>query len=365
MKSIAHVGIDVHAGQFRFAILPEGSAKFADERTIARDQEQVVGYLQRWADSYELHCYYEAGCLGYPPYRWLTEAGIDCVVTPPALVPRAPGDRVRTDPKDARRLAQQGRAGTLRAVYVPNQQQEAARTLVRWRMTQRQELRSAQQRVEGLLLTRDIRYTAGRKYWTQTYRRWVRQVHRQGAGLEPVERLVLGEQLAVVDYLIGRMGEADRQVRELAATPEYAPAVGRLACFRGIDVLAAMSVITETIDFSRFPSAPAFMSYWGLTCAEDSSGTSRRLGAITKAGEEGVRWVLVQASWSYQYAPAVSEALRQRQLGQPAEVVTQAMQAQHYLHRRFMRLSMRRGRQKALVAVARELAGFLWGVMVR
>jgi transposase len=357
--------MDVHAGQFRMAILPEGARDFLDERTVARDEARVLKYLQRYEEEFELHCYYEAGCLGYVPHRWLTEAGIDCTVVPPAEVPRAPGDRVRTDPKDARRLAQQGRAGTLPAVYVPTHEWEGGRSVVRWRIVQSRQLLAARCRANGLLLSRGLRYEPGKTRWTKPHWQWLRQLEKESPQLEPLERQLLGEQLAAVEYHTDRLAEADRWVRELAARPLYAEAVGKLACFRGIDVLAAMVILTETIDFRRFGSAEQYMSFCGLTSSEESSGSKRRQGAITKAGQEALRWMMVEVAWSYRYRPAISQALRERQMCQPAAVIAHAWKAQRRLNRLYKKLAYRKGASTAVVAVARELSGFLWAVMVQ
>lgn len=360
MKSIAHVGMDVHAGQFRIAILPDTGSEFLDEFTVRRDRDCLLKCLRRWQGDYQLQCYYEAGCLGYSPYRWLASAGIACTVVPPALVPRAPGDRVRTDPKDARRLAQQGRAGALPGVYVPTPEQEAVRSIVRWRMSELHDLQAARQRVQGFLLSRGLHYEAGKKLWTQQYWAWLRALVGTGEGLQPLEQDLLAQRLGAVQYAETRLAEAGKVVGEVATGPEYAQLLGKLCCFRGIDVVAAMVIVSETIDFRRFPSAGQYMGYWGLTSSEESSGTHRRQGAITKCGAEHVRWILIQAAWHYRHRPALGENLRRRQAGQPPAVIAHAWKAQCRLHRKFMKLVMRKGAKKAVVATARELSGFLW-----
>jgi len=358
MRTMAHVGMDVHKVETRVALLPEGEADFLDQCRLETSAKALREYLHRWADRFELRCYYEAGPLGYTPYRWLTQAGIACEMIAPTLTPRAPGDRRKTDVRDARVLARQARAGGLVAVHVPTPEEEALRTLVRYRAVCQQELLAAKHRVLKLLGVRGRYYLEG-KQWTQAHWRWLRSQSLP----ETYAEWVLEQYRAEVCYRQERLTEADRQLVEVSQSAAYAGRVGRLCCFRGIAVLSALVILAETIDFGRFPSAPQYMDYWGLTCGEHSSGGVRRLLPITKCGSGFLRRIWVEAAWHYRHKPAVSEGLRRRQEGQPPEVIAHAWKAQLRLHQKYWRLATAKSPTIAVVAIARELAGFVWGAM--
>lgn len=357
MTSIAHVGLDVHKEQTRVVLLPEGSREPLDECTLPTTAKHLCRYLRRWGDRFELRCYYEAGPLGYVPHRWLTGMGVACEVIAPSKTPRAPGDRVKTDRRDARLLARQGRAGALVRVWVPTPQQEQVRSVVRHRETVVRDVVAAKQRLLKFVGLRGMVFTGG-GHWTQRHMQWLRGLRFDGVDAWTAEQL-LGD----LQYRLDRLAEAERQVVELAQSDRYRELVGRVCCFRGLDVVSSMVVVTETIDFRRFAEAGQYMSYWGLTCSEDSSGPIRRRGSITKCGSARARRVWVEAGWHYRHRPAVGERLRRRQQGQPAEVIAHAWKAQQRLCKKFWRIAMCKGTQTAAVAVARELAGFVWGAM--
>jgi transposase len=360
MKSIAHVGMDVHKGTTTLSILPEGESEPIDECTVETTRQALLKYLGRWSQIFELRCTYEAGGSGYVPQRWLEQAGIVCGVIAPSKTPRAPGDRVRNDRRDARLLARQGRAGALTAVQAPTPQQEAVRSVVRLREARLRDLVAAKHRVLKFMRQRGHVYAQG-EHWTQRHWRWLREL-----SFGDPDAWTAAEYLAEVEYRSDRLAEADRKVAELAATPQYREPVGKLCCFRGIDVLTAMVLITETLDFHRFPSAPQYMGYWGLGSREDRSSEYGGRGAITKAGSARARRALVEAAWHYQHAPAVTASLQRRQAGQPAAVIAHTWKAQKRLHRKFWRVTRARGSTRtAVVAVARELAGFIWAVMTQ
>lgn len=268
---------------------------------------------------------------------------------------------MRTDARDARRLAQQGRSGNLVAVHVPTPEEEAVRELVRCRLVQQRELIAARQRVQSWLLRHGVRPPEGRA-WTQRHWQWLQRVLREIPAAAP-EGWTLETSLGEVRYHEQQLAAADREVAAWAQRPESAPTVRKLGCFRGIDVLAGMLICTESGDFRRFPSAPQYASSWGLTGAEDSTGKSRHLGGITKCGCRHMRWLWIQIAWHYQYRPAVGVALARRQEGQPAAVVAHAWEAQRRLYRKFWRLTQKQASAVAVTAVARELSCFVWGAM--
>lgn len=356
MKSMAYVGMDVHKDSIKVLILPQHGEQVLDKTTLPTEEHAVCKYLARWHAKYDLSCFYEAGPGGYTVYRWLHQRGIACQVIAPSKTPKAPGDLVKTDHRDARILALQGRAGTLTAVLVPTQAQEAIRGVVRCREARQRDVQAARHRVLTFLLVRGVIYTAG-KHWTQGHRRWMAK--RQFSGWDA---WTYQEYLTELTYQESRLVEADRQVAALADDPTTAPLVRALCCLRGIDVLTAVVLVAETLDFRRFGQARGYMDFMGLTCREASSGPRRVQGRITKAGNGRCRRALVEAAWHYRHAPAVSARLAKRQAGQPAEIVAHAWQAQQRLHKVFWKLAQRGDPRKAVVAVARELAGFVWGI---
>jgi len=356
--SMTYVGLDVHQETTRIVILPDQGLLPLDAITLPTRARELTRYLQRWASQYPLQCFYEASSCGYVPYRWLTAAGVPCTVVAPSKIPRAPGDRVKTDQRDARALAVQGRTGGLTAVHVPTPEEEAVRSLARCREARHRDVVAARHRVLRFLQTRGSVYPGPGKRWTQAHWRWLRA--RTFADLD---EWTYQEYLTDLDYRVSREAESMRRLLTVARSDHYLAAVGALCCFRGIAELTAITLLAETIDFRRFGTAPGYMCYLGLTCAEDSSGPRRRLGGITKAGNPRCRRVLVEAAWHARHKPVVSVVLKKRQQGQPPEIVALAWKAQQRLHARYWRVEARAGSRRAAVAVARELSGFVWAAM--
>lgn len=358
MLSLAYVGMDVHKDTTRIAILPDRATDFVDERTVPTEATRIRGHLRKWSERYELHCCYEASSCGYQVHRWLTQEGIACEVIAPSKTPRAPGDRVKTDRRDARLLAKEARAGNLTAIHVPSPDDEAVRSLVRQYGAQRQELRAVKQRIQAFLQMRGQLYRAG-DAWTQAHQRWLKALRFTGLAAE-----VFQEYLSEWTDRQTRVQVTERRLQTLAQTLAYQPAVSRLCCFRGMSAVRAMVLVGVTIDFRRFPGAPEFMDYFGLVSSEASSGSRRRQGSITKAGNATARYELIEAAWSYQHPPRVGPALKARQAGQPPEVIAIAYKAQRRLNRKYWKLvHAKKLPEVAIVAVARELAGFLWAAM--
>lgn len=357
MASIGYVGLDVHQATIRVAVLPEGSESFVDEVTIENRQEAVRKCVTRLSRHYQLRCCYEASGAGYVLHRWLGELGIPCSVIAPSKMPKRPGDRSKTDRRDARNLARWFRAGDLTEVHIPSEEEESVRSLVRCRETLGREVVKSKQYVLKLLCSRGLVYRAGSN-WTQKHWQWLR-----GLQLGKHDQEVLDEYLALLEYKVGRLAALDRRLEELSDSEVYRDAVGKLGCLRGIAVHTAMTLVAETIDFRRFGSPRQLMAYWGLIPSEWSSGDHSRHGPITKSGNSRCRRVLIEAAWHYRHKPAVGLALRNRQSGQPAGVVAHSIKAQHRLHKKFWGIALRKEKQKAIVAVARELAGFIWAIM--
>jgi len=346
------VGLDVHASSIRLAAVR--GDELLDERTLPYDQAAVERALQRWPRA---RCCYEAGPTGFGLYRHLVGRGIECVVVAPGLVPQRPGDRVKTDPRDARKLAQLHAGGLLEPIHVPSPELEAARDLLRAREDARIERMRARHRLSKLLLRNDRRLPT--TCWGVTRRRWL---GAQAFG-HSARQAAFDDYLHALDLVDARIEALEREIDALAADPAFAPLVGRLRCLRGVDTLTALGIVTEIGDFTRFRSAEEFMSFVGLVPSERSSGERRRQGSITKTGNAHVRRLLVEAAWSARRRPQVGYALARRQHGQDAVVLARAWRCQQRLYRRWRRMAARgKPSQKIVVACARELAGFVWAI---
>jgi transposase len=280
-------------------------------------------------------------------------------VIAPSLIPRRSGMRVKTDRIDARNLARLHRAGELTPVRVPTPAEEAVRDLVRAREEIKADRRIARQRIRSFLLRYGHRYPKGSDRWSTRFEVWMRALRFD----EPAAQAAFEHLLGAYFMRDSQLRAVDHQIEELALLPALADGVARLRAFRGIDTLTAVTILSETCDFRRFGSAASYMAFTGLVPSEHSSGASRHQGAITKTGNQHIRRVLVEAAWAYRYAPAVRDKLKTRLEGQPSEVVAYSWAAQCRLHATYRKLAAKKGANKAVVAVARELAGFVWGAM--
>jgi transposase len=318
---------------------------------------RLVRKLEREAPG-PVRVFYEAGPCGYALQRQLTTARVSCDVVAPALIPRKPGERVKTNRRDARKLAELGRAGLLTAVQPPTPADEAVRDLARARDDAREDLQRCRHRLGKLLLRRGLHFSG--RNWTRAHRQWI-------AGLtwaHAPERAVVDDYLLAIDHTEARLLELDARLAEIAETEPYREPVSWLRCFRGIDTLTAILILAELHDFRRFASVPALMAYLGLVPGEDSSGEKHRRGRITRTGNALVRRLLVEVAWHYQHRPGIGVALTRRRKGQPARVIAIAEKAQQRLCRRFRKLAAeRKPAPKIAVAIARELAGFVWAAL--
>jgi transposase len=356
---ITYVGIDAHKKELHVAMLI-GHATTPVQWTLENQPAAVarlVRKLEREAPG-AVQCCYEAGPFGYALQRQLTRGRVVCQVIAPTLIPRKPGDRIKTDRRDARKLAELLRAGLLTAVQPPTPAEEAARDLVRARDDAREDRQRCRHRLGKLILRRGLHY-AGRA-WTAAHRTWLRSL----TWSHPAEQHVVEDYLLALDQVEARLDELDARLADLAQTAPYCEPVGWLRCFRGIDTLTAISVLAELHDFRRFVSPRALMAYLGLVPGEHSSGERTRRGPITKTGNTLVRRLLIEAAWHYQHRAGVGLALKRRRKGQAARVIAVADKAQQRLCRRFRRLTAaHKPAPKVAVAVARELAGFLWAAL--
>jgi transposase len=354
-----YVGIDAHKKDL-FVAMVRGDERAPVTWQLANEPQAVrrlVRKLEREASG-RVQAFYEAGPCGYALQRQLTTPRVTCDVVAPALIPRKPGERVKTNQRDARKLVELGRAGLLTVVQPPTRAEEAVRDLARARDDAREDLQRCRHRLGKLLLRRGLHY-AGRN-WSRAHRRWLEGL----AWTHGAERQVVDDYLLAIDQLDGRLGELDAQLTSIAEHEPYREPVAWLRCFRGIDTLTAILILAELHDFRRFPSPRALMAYLGLVPGEHSSGETHRRGRITRTGNTLVRRLLVETAWHYQHQPRVGVALRQRRTGQPARVIAIADKAQHRLCGRFRTLAAHHKlRPKIAVAVARELTGFIWAVL--
>ena len=360
MKNITtFVGVDAHKKDLFIAMLVGDQAtpvtwQLANEPQAVR---RLIRKLEREAPGPVRVCY-EAGPGGYALQRQLTTPRVACQVIAPSLVPRKPGERIKTNRRDARKLAELFRAGLLTEVRPPTPEDEAVRDLARARDDAREDLQRARHRLGKLLLRRGLHY--GGRNWTKPHRRWIASL----AWTQPAERVVVDDYVLAIDHLEARLIELDAKLAEIAETDPYREPVGWLRCFRGIDTLTAMLILAELHDFRRFQAPAALMAYLGLVPGEHSTGEKHRRGRITRTGNALVRRLLVETAWHYQHRAGVGVALARRRKGQPGRVITIADKAQQRLCRRFRRLAEHhKPAPKVAVAIARELAGFLWAAL--
>jgi transposase len=355
-----HVGLDVHKESIDIAVAEPGrQGGVRHVGTVGGDLASLDKALRRQiSKGVPLHVVYEAGPCGYVIWRHLSAQGINCEVVAPSSIPKRSGDRIKTDRRDAMMLARLSRSGDLIAVRVPDVVDESIRDLVRAREDAVRECRNGRHRLKALLLRNGIGY-AGKTAWTAAHLRW----------LATVKLAHSAQQIAFQEYLGSITQSTDRIARleksMIEALPQWGlrPVVQALQAMRGIQLIAAMTLVAELQDFLRFDNPRQLMSYAGLVPSEHTSGPKRRQGGITKAGNSAARRMLVEIAWQYVHSPRVSPIIAKRHEGLPDAVIEIAWKAQLRLSGKFKRLLARKVlKTKAVVAVARELAGFVWAI---
>lgn len=361
-QGTTYVALDAHKGPIMVAMQLPGQTEIVEWETVNEPSaiRRMVRKVERLAPGEVRFCY-EAGACGYALQRRVEAAGkrSSCAVVAPSLIPRKPGDRIKTDRRDARKLLGLFRAELLTEVMPPSEDDEAVRDLCRAREDAKQDLTRCRHRLGKMLLRRGLNYSAGKKAWTQAHRVWLR-----GLRFERAEgQAVFDDYLLAVEQLEERLRGFDLRLAEVAQSEPYAERVGWLRCFRGIDTITAVTILAELHDFRRFESPRGLMAYLGLVPSEHSSAGNTKRGGITKAGNSHARRVLVESSWHYRHRPGVG-ALRKRREGQPARVIAIADKAQQRLNRRYRRMTaMGVPTPKVATAIARELVGFIWSVL--
>jgi len=352
------VGLDVHKETIAAAVLPHGAERVVETLKIPNTQSALEALVRRLQPRGSLAFVYEAGPCGYEVQRQLSVLGQPCAIIAPALTPRRPGDRVKTDRRDAEKLARWYRAGELVVIHVPSRAEEAARDLVRVREDALEDRLRARHRLSKFLLRQGRVYRAT-KAWGVAHRQWLKAQRFDWAALQQTFEAYV----RTLEETEARLAALDEALQDLAQQAAYRPAVAALRCLKGVNTLTALTLVVETQDFRRFPTAAAFMSFTGLVPSEDSSGARVQRGSITKSGNAHLRRVLVEAAWCNRHGQVVSRELTLRRQGAPPAVLRIARKAQARLHRRYWRL-LHRGKLHtvAVTAIARELAGFVWAI---
>jgi transposase len=352
------IGLDVHKATIAVAVADETEAP-TSFGTIANDPAAVRKLMTRLGGpEVRLRVAYEAGPTGYALHRQLSALGIECSVVAPSLIPVRAGDKVKTDRRDALKLARLLRSGDLTPVWVPDEAHEALRNLVRSRADAKADELRAKHRLSKFLLRQGRRAPVGIRNWSERHYQWLRQVRFEHVA----DRVVFADYLAEVTAAGERLKRLQAALRECAATAKQAGLITALQAFRGIGFLSAVTIVAEAGDLRRFASAPQFMAYAGAVPSEASSGGRQHRGRITKTGNSLLRHVLGEAAHHARHAPRVGGLLKQRQAQLPQPIVQLAWRAQLRLHHRYRHLGSRIGSHKALTAVARELAGFIWAL---
>lgn len=361
MSTTLYVGMDVHKVSIAIATAQGergGDVQFIGE--IPNTPDSVAKMIKRMVSKGQtLEFCYEAGPCGYGLYRQIIDAGLSCMVIAPSRIPKAPGDKIKTDRRDAQKLAVLHRSGDLVSVWVPDETHEAMRDLVRARTDAMIALSRARQQLLAFLLRHGRIYESGRKYWTQRHRQWL-------AGqnfTEPAQCVVFQDYVEAVWTATDRRDALVKRIKELLPSWSLGPIVAALRCFRGLDVVSAATFVASVGDLTRFDSPRQLMSYLGLTPSEHSSGGKTYRGRITKTGNREARRMLVEASWSYRYPARVSQDKADHIVKQPKAVRDISWKAQERLCKRYRTLS-RKGKKSTVVvtAIARELSGFIWAL---
>jgi transposase len=361
----AYIGLDVHKETIVVAVARAGRDAPESRREIANKPKTVAKLVERLNQEFNgevlLFCY-EAGPCGYGLYRQLLALGHDCQVVAPSLIPKKPGERIKTDRRDARKLAQSLRSGDLTAVWVPDQEQEAMRDLTRARDDFKAQERKARQQLNAYVLRHGHAWPSNKTRWTKTHYNWLEALRFA----HDWQQVVLQEYIDAVRAASKRVAGVTAQMERVLPQWSLAPVVASLVALRGIDKLAAMVLLAELGDLSRFDSPKQLMGFLGLVPSEHTSGGRRRQGAITKTGNSHARRMLVESAWSYRFPARQTAHLKRKAASASDEAKRIAWKAQKRLCGRYRTLTQA-GKDTKLVcvAIARELIGFVWDIACR
>lgn len=352
--SMSLVGLDVHSSQTQAAILRPSTGELSRTR-LRMAPIEVLGFLEGLGP---MRAVYEAGPSGFGLARAARERGLDVRVVAPGLIPRAPSDRVKTDKRDAERLARLLAAGELKYSFVPTEADERFRDLIRAIEDARGDLMRARHRLGKFLLRRGERFPGAGGTWTQAHLKWLASLRFA----DPCSRATFADYLAGVELLVARRGSLLATLDDAIPGCSHAQTIAALRCFRGIDTLTAAGLCAEVGDWSRFPKPKHVAGFLGIVPSEHTSDVKRRQGSITKAGPGHARRLLVEAAHHYRHHPAIGVTVARRQAGQDPRVIAVAWKAQRRLHQRWQLLAGQRRKPAGVVAIAcaRELAAFCW-----
>ena len=333
-SNITKIALDTHKKQHTVAWVncDTGQTDIFSVNNNKKDITRMVNRLKKMTKGSQLQFCYEAGVCGFTLKRRLEELDCHCDVIAPSLIPIKPGERIKNDRRDARNLLMHFTSDQLTVVAPPNQQEEAAREITRCREAAQKDRGRSRHRILKFLTRHGYQYKDG-KHWTQKHDRWLRQLEFDNSDLKRVFDLMFTE----LTHCDQRLDSLDSEVQALADRPEYKALVGCLRCFKGIDTLTAITIITELFDFGRFRSARSLMAYLGVTPSEHSSGESKHMGAITKTGNRRIRRLLVESGWHYRHRFYVGPELKARRKNQPQWAIDKADHAMTRLYKRYYR----------------------------
>jgi|SRR6056297_1530755 len=359
METIQYVGMDDHKEFIEVAVFKQFSRDPEIVKTLKNSKPTIKRFFEQLARNGEIIAGYEAGCMGFQLQRLIESFGHLCILIAPSKTARKPGDKIKTDKRDAIVIAKALRNQDYQPIYIPTKQDEEVREYLRARTDRKLDLTRTKQRVLKFFLRNGYRYP-GDRYWTQKHLSWMKTLTFRSE----LQKETFEHHFTVLIAQEQHVQRMDQRIQEIATSGRYEKQVAQLRCFKGIDYLTALSLIVEIGDFRRFKSAEAFMAFLGLTPSEYSSGNTRRQGAITKAGNTHIRKLLIESSWHYRYTCPPSNRLQQRRNGQSEQIIHYADKALSRLQRKFTKMVYRgKPKQVAVTSVARELAGFIWGLM--
>ena len=365
--STVYVGMDVHKETFSLCCYTNEKEQAEYSQKVEGHYSKVLNYLEamrfHYGDDVMFICGYEAGCLGFTLYRQLTSHNVKCIILAPTTMSKPTGKKkLKTDKRDAALIARCLAHHDYSPVHIPTEQDEQVKEYIRMRQDHKLLLKKIKQQILAFCVRHNYQYSTTKSYWTQAHLEWLRSLKPKGLYQE-----TLTEYLSSYDQLTDKLERLDKRIEELASQEDYQENVRHLSCFLGVKTQTALSAIVEIGDFKRFSNAPQFASYLGLTPGEDSSGEDQNRLGITKAGNSHVRTLLVEAAQGYTRGKPgyKSKALKARQNGNPADVITYADKANERLRRRYYQLVLGQHKKAnvAKTAIARELAGFIWGMM--
>ena len=364
MTSITYIGMDVHTTNFTLCCYSFEDDKVYATVQVKPEYTQILKYMnrirkQRGEDT-RFVCGYEAGCLGYSLYHKLTDHGVECVILAPSTMAETPGKKIKTDKRDAEKIARCLAYHQYKPVYIPDEEDDAVKEYIRMRDDVKAHLKETKQQIIAYYTRHGFQFD-GSSHWTQKHLNWVESLQFENS----IHQEVLREYLTVFYDLSEKVAVYDARIEELSHSERYAENVGKLCCFSGIATHTALSLLAEVGDFSRFRSAPQFAAYLGLVPGEHSSSDKQHRTGITKAGNSHLRRLLIESAHCYSRGAVgkKSKAQKERQAGNSPEVIAYADRAVDRLKRKYQRIALHSRANIAKTAVARELACFIWGMM--